>query len=263
VKLAPIRHLWGLEHVPLADLLPRLRAAGDAGLANLLEAHELRALPFVPTEGDDVDAHVTSFASQLARAEQLGATQVTAHSGRDHWSEDDAVRFFDAVTAIEANRAVIVAHETHRGRVLNTPWRTAAVLRRVEPLRLCCDFSHWVVVAERLLDPVLDELDLAAARCAHLHARVGYAQGPQVPDPRAPEYADEVVAHEAWWLAVWRAQRDRGLAESTVVCEYGPPRYLHTLPFSDVPVVDLEAVCEWQARRVRELFAEFESTVAA
>lgn len=31
-------------------------------------------------------------------------------------------------------------------------------------------------------------LKLVADRTFHIHARVGYAHGPQVPDPSAPEY---------------------------------------------------------------------------
>ena len=45
-----------------------------------------------------------------------------------------------------------MAHETHRGRILFNPWITCRLLDRFEHLKLCCDFSHWVCVSERLID---------------------------------------------------------------------------------------------------------------
>ena len=40
-----------------------------------------------------------------------------------------------------------------------------------------------------------------------IHARVGYEEGPQVPDPAAPEYAGEVKCHMGWWEAIMKVQR--------------------------------------------------------
>jgi hypothetical protein len=88
-----------------------------------------------------------------------------------------------------------------------------------------------------------------------VHARVGYEQGPQVPDPRAPEYQRHLEAHEAWWRLVWKAQERRGFRISTLTPEFGPPDYQHTLPFTRAPVSNLEEICDWQARRQMESFA--------
>lgn len=83
---------------------------------------------------------------------------------------------------------------------------------------------------------------------------MGYEEGPQVPDPRAPEYGTHLAAHEAWWDLIWASQARRGFEVSTLTPEFGPPRYLHTLPYSDCPVADLEAVCDWQALRQAKRF---------
>lgn len=147
-----------------------------------------------------------------------------------------------------------MAHETHRGRTFYNPWTTARVLEGVDGLQLCCDLSHWVCVCERLLD---DEgiLRLCAQRCLHIHARVGYEEGPQVPDPAAPEYRPHLEAHERWWDMMWDQQEKRGMAATTLTPEFGPPAYLHTLPHTNVPVADLWAVCNWQAARQKQRFA--------
>jgi hypothetical protein len=110
-------------------------------------------------------------------------------------------------------------------------------------------------VAERLLDDCGPIIELAASRCIHIHARVGYEEGPQVPDPSAPEYQRHVEAHERWWDLVWKSQQARGFAHSTLTPEFGPPGYLHTLPHTNVPVADLDRVCKYMADRLAARFA--------
>jgi hypothetical protein len=128
-------------------------------------------------------------------------------------------------------------------------------LEALPEVKLCADLSHWVCVCERLLQTEAEIVALAARHTHHIHARVGYEQGPQVPDPRAPEYADHLRAHEQWWDLIWQSQRERGLESSTLTPEFGPPAYLHTMPGTQRPVADLWEICEWQADRQRNRFA--------
>ena len=79
------------------------------------------------------------------------------------------------------------------------PWNTQRILRRFPSLKLTCDYSHWVCVAERLLPDCGEILQLSADHCWHLHARVGFEEGPQVPDPRAPE-----------WSIIWKFTSNGG-----------------------------------------------------
>ena len=80
-----------------------------------------------------------------------------------------------------------------------------------------------------------------------------------MPDPRAPEYARHVEAHERWWAQIWASQASRGFAATSLTPEYGPPLYLHTHPYSNTPVADLDAICRWQAERAAERFAAWSS----
>jgi hypothetical protein len=130
------------------------------------------------------------------------------------------------------------------------------LISRFDTLRLCADFSHWVCVGERLLEDQDDILQRCAQRTIHLHARVGYEEGPQVPDPRAPEYQRHCEAHERWWEWIWAAQAARGDTETTLTPEFGPPAYLQTLPYTNVPVANLWDICDWQAQRQAEKFAQ-------
>ena len=267
MKLLLIRHLWGVTG-NREELFPQFRALGFAGieaalpapkerrqLRRMLAQHQFDFIPQIFTAGAGVAAHLESFRRQVGEAAAMSPVFINAHSGLDAWSESDSSRFFEAALAVEQTEGLRIAHETHRGRILFNPWITSRLLERFENLKLCCDFSHWVCVGERLIDDQLDIIRQSAARCLHLHARVGYEQGPQVPDPRAPEYAAHLAAHERWWRLVWDAQKKRGDKTSTLTPEFGPPGYLHTLPFTNAPVSDLPAICHWQALRQKDNFA--------
>jgi sugar phosphate isomerase/epimerase len=263
MRLKLIRHLWGIDQ-PWEQCFPKIRAEGFTGIEtvlipqsdeerfrSLMKSHGFDYVAMAFTGGDDVAAHVRSFQQQLERAQALGARQLTVHGGSDAWSFEQAESFYREVVAIERTSRLPCAHETHRGRVFFNPWTTRRLLEKFETLKLCCDFSHWVCVAERTNWDDADGsiLRLCADRCIHLHARIGYAEGPQVPDPSAPEYESDLAAHEKWWDAIWSAQRSRGTAESTLTPEFGPPGYLHTLPHTNVPVADLWKICKWMADR--------------
>jgi sugar phosphate isomerase/epimerase len=261
MDLLLFRHLWGVTE-SWEDVFPRIKEEGFAGIETvlpeadrrdlfleLLDAHGFEYVAAILTAGATVEDHLASFREQMAAAAALKPRFVNCHSGRDSWTFDESARFYAEALAIEAQMGLPVAHETHRGRVFYNPWTTAALLRQFDTLKLCCDLSHWVCVCERLLDEATDDMGLYADRCLHIHARVGYEEGPQVPDPRAPEFKRHLESHEAWWTRIWQSQRARGMRSSTLTPEYGPPMYMHTLPYTSAPVADVWEICLWQAQR--------------
>ena len=267
MKLLLFRHLWGTSG-HWEDLFPKFRQAGYGGIEGpvpppaerkrfraLLRRHELEFIPQVFSRGQSVAEHLESLGEQVAAAKSLAPRFVNAHSGQDAFSEDESIRLFEGALRLEAKCGIAIAHETHRGRVLFHPWVTSRLLTRFPGLKLCCDFSHWVCVCERLIEDQIGIIRQCAGQCLHVHARVGYEEGPQVADPRAPEYRRHLEAHEAWWRLIWEAQARRGFRFSTLTPEFGPPDYQHTLPFTRVPVSNLEEICDWQARRQAESFA--------
>lgn len=129
------------------------------------------------------------------------------------------------------------------------------LLNEFSDLKITCDFSHWVCVAERLLPDCDAIIRLAARHCHHIHARVGFEEGPQVPDPRAPEYATHLAAHESWWDIIRETQSALGRAALTLAPEFGPPPYLHTQPYSQTPLADLTEICDWMALRQKSRFS--------
>ena len=272
MKLLLARHLWGLPG-KFADLFPGIKKQGyeaiEVGLSeivdqaeefcSLLDQYGFEYIPQIFTTGNNVEEHVQAFQRDVRRAKVFNPRFINCHAGRDTWTFEESVQFYERVLAIEEEEGVNVAHETHRGRVLFYPTVTRLLLERFPQLKLCLDVSHWVCVCERLLEDQAETLAQVAEHCLHIHARVGYEEGPQVPDPRAPEYLHHVEAHERWWRMVWDSQEKRGLAVSTLTPEFGPPPYLHALPYTQTPVANLEDICNWQAHRLAEQFARRQS----
>jgi hypothetical protein len=146
--------------------------------------------------------HIASFERQLDEAAAMKPMLVNAHSGMDSWNQATAQAFFTRAIELEASYpGLLICHETHRGRILYNPWATRDMCRAFPTLKLTADLSHFCVVAERVFapdDPDWAEVMVEITRATrHIHARVGYAEGPQVPDPRAPEYANALEQHEA------------------------------------------------------------------
>ena len=234
--------------------------ANEGRFLRLLRDSDLAYLPVVQLFEPTVDEQIASYERDLNRAAALGGVKVLVHGGRDAWPMGQAVNFFGRALDIQTKVGLPVAHETHRSRITFNPWATAEVLTAHPALTLCCDFSHYVCVCERLDWDAGDDgralLDLFASRCIHVHSRVGHEQGPQVPDPAAPEYAPHLAAHERWWDVIWDTQQRRGDAVTTLTPEFGPAGYMPTLAYTQAPVADLERVCEWMADRQKGRFAK-------
>jgi hypothetical protein len=173
------------------------------------------------------------------------------------------VEFLGKANAVARKLGILVSFETHRGRSLYNPWVTREILRQLPELRLTCDFSHWCCVCERLvLDEEPELLQECADRAQHIHARVGYEQGPQVPHPAAPEYLVALEAHERWWKVIWDTRQRLAHSSTTMTPEFGPDGYLHTIPFTGAPVADLAEVNHWMATRQREQFKRAQAMAA-
>jgi hypothetical protein len=272
MKLKLVRHLWGVDQERgLESFLPRWREVGYQALEvswryvadqpaflRFLRQNEFGWIPQIYTNnfapGGSVCRHLDSFKEQIEECLKHQPLFFNAHSGSDAWSLAEAEDFYGAAIEFERKTGVTIAHETHRQRYFGNPWMTRTILERFPELKLTCDFSHWVCVAERLLDDCGEIIQLAAERCQHLHARVGFEEGPQVSDPRAPEWARHLDAHESWWDLIWAAQVKRGIDTATLTPEFGPAPYLPLLPYTRMPVADLPDICDWMARRQKDRF---------
>jgi hypothetical protein len=212
---------------------------------------------YVPDRHASVEAHLESLRVQAEDAVECRPLFLTVIAGCDAWPLATSVEFFAAAMTIVERIGIAASFETHRSRSLFNPWITRDVLQALPAMRVTCDFSHWCCVCERLIDSELEIIDLCAEHAHHVHARVGYDQGPQVPHPEAPEFRAALEAHERWWRRIWQAQIQRGMTVTTMTPEFGPDGYLQCAPFTQVPVADLDEINAWMAGRERERFADF------
>jgi hypothetical protein len=212
---------------------------------------------YVPDRHATVSEHFDSLLRQAEAALQCQPLFLNIIAGCDAWSVEQSVDFFGQATDVTDDLGITASFETHRSRSFFNPWITRDILEQLPELKLTCDFSHWCVVCERLVDSESDVITLCAERAHHVHARVGYDQGAQVPHPAAPEYREALEAHERWWAQIWRNQLMRSFDVTTMTPEFGPDGYMHCLPFTGAPVADLAQVNVWMAERQRRRFAEW------
>lgn len=245
--LAKAAGFCGLEAPAMHEHSAHLQALGKALTEYDLEwVQEIcTAGSYVPRRHASVSEHLEDLEAQIVIGKRLGPKFVNVMGGCDAWPVSTSVDFFKAAMEIADKHGVLCSFETHRGRSFYCPWNTVAVLEQIPDIKITCDFSHWVVVCERLMDSEWDAIELAAQHAHHVHSRVGYDQGPQVPHPGAPEYAEALASHQRCWEAIWSAQMARGYRETTMTPEFGPDGYLHHLPFTNAPIADLWDINRW------------------
>ena len=236
--------------------------------AEFLDTLESRNLDFiaeisttgfaVPDPGSSVSDHLDAFERILVRSMEAKPIFYSSMAGSDLWEFRDSVDFFTRAWEIAQKYGVRVGFETHRSRSLFHPIISKNLLAETPPIELTIDFSHWCNVCERLvLDELPDILALCAKRVLHIQPRIGYDQGAQVPDPRAPMYQHFVEAHVRWWRALWKGQEKRGFQTVTMTPEFGPDGYQQVYPYTQKPVADLWELNVWTGHLMEREFANF------
>lgn len=162
---------------------------------------------------------------------------INCHSGRDYFSYEQNKTFIDHTIKLSKQTGVIICHETHRSRILFAAPVARHYLDTIPELRVTFDVSHWCNVSESLLEDQAETVNLTLQRVDHIHARIGHPEGPQVNDPRAPEWDAALKAHFAWWDKVVEEKKKAG-QRLTILTEFGPPDYMPTLPYTRSPLAD-------------------------
>lgn len=195
----------------------------------------------------------TAMATAAARNKVQRPLYINCHSGKDYFSYEQGKAFIDFTTNLSKETGIVICHETHRGRLLYSAPVTKEYIETLPDLRLTFDVSHWCNVHESLLADQQDTIDLVLPRVEHVHARIGHAEGPQVNDPRAPEWGDAVKAHFAWWDTIAGRKKQKGEA-MTILTEFGPPDYMPTLPYTRQPLADQWAINVHMMKVLRERY---------
>lgn len=202
-----------------------------AELLEVLNKHKLQVGFLVGSGEKDFQKHLDQFQQNLSAAAKAKPVYINCHSGKDFFSFEQNKQFMDYTEKINKETGVPIYHETHRGRILFAATIARQFIEKVPSLRLTLDISHWCNVHESYLSDQEETVSLALSRTDHIHARIGHPEGPQVSDPRAPEWSDAVKAHFSWWDKVVETKRKEG-KRMTFLTEFGPADYMPTLPYT-------------------------------
>lgn len=223
-------------------------------LFEALKSHQLKVGFLVGGWERDPDKHYKQFAEAVEPAAQAKPVYINCHSGRDHFSFEQNQKFIDLTTTLSRASGVPIYHETHRSRILYSAPVAKEFMTKLPGLRLTLDASHWCNVHESLMEDQSETMSLALERTDHIHARVGHSEGPQVNDPRAPEWKSAVDAHFAWWDKVVQRKKQEG-KQMTFLTEFGPVDYMPALPFTRQPVANQWEINEYMMQVLRKRYA--------
>lgn len=231
--------------------------SAQQSLFDALKKYQLQIGFLAGGSDKDPQKHFDQFRQMVdgaANQQQQRPLYINCHSGRDFFSMEDNAMFINYTEKVAASTGITICHESHRSRILFAAHVAAAYIKKYPSLRLTLDISHWCNVHESLLHDQEETVALALTRVDHVHARIGHPEGPQVNDPRAPEWEATVKRHLEWWDAVVQHKINNGSNRLTILTEFGPPDYMPTLPYTRQPVADQWAINAYMMQLLRKRY---------
>jgi len=219
-----------------------------------LDKHKLK-IGFLVGGGDkDFQKHLAQFQQGLSAAAMAKPVYINCHSGNDFFSLDQSKQFMDFTEKVNKETGVPIYHPSHRGRILFAANITRQFIEKVSGLRLTLDISHWCNVHESYLGDQEETIAMALNRTDHIHARIGHPEGPQVSDPRAPEWKQAAETHFGWWDKIVERKKKEGKL-MTFLTEFGPPDYMPTLPYTRQAVANQWDINVYMMEVLRKRYA--------
>jgi sugar phosphate isomerase/epimerase len=160
---------------------------------------------------------------------------INTQTGKDYFSFEQNMQLVKAAKTIAAETGIEIVHETHRGKFLYNLQVFEAAAKVTPDLGIALDISHWCTVHESLLQDQQEAVNLALHHTRHIHARIGFEEGPQVNDPRASEWKPLLKQYFKWWDVVV-ARHKKMKRNLTVTTEFGPAPYMPLKPYSMKPI---------------------------
>ncbi|MEO8720605.1 MAG: sugar phosphate isomerase/epimerase [Ginsengibacter sp.] len=245
---------WGSEALNWETFCQNVKNAGyngfEVGIAqtttdaelqeiwNTAEKHNLRIIvQHYDTYEANYTRHYELYCGWLEKVKALPCVKINSQTGKDFFSIEQNSSLIDAASQVSQQKGIQILHETHRNKFSFAAHITKQYLEKIPDLKLTLDISHWVCVNESFLEDQQQTVQLALDRTEHLHARVGYPCGPQVPDPRVAEWQDALNTHLNWWdKIVERKKLDECVM--TITPEFGPYPYMVHLPATSKPIAN-------------------------
>ena len=262
---------WGSEELSWDNFCQKISRAGydgfEYGIArttsneeldtawNTAEKYKLKIIAqHYDTYEADFSKHYDLYCAWLERIKSWPCVKINSQTGKDYFNIQQNTALIQAAFGVSAQTGIQVVHETHRNKFSFAAHITKEYLEKIQGLKITLDASHWVCVAESFLEDQYGAMQLAVERAEHLHARVGYPCGPQVPDPREPEWQHALNMHLNWWdKIVARKKEEQSIL--TITPEFGPYPYMVHLPFSQTPITDQWEVNVYMMNLLRKRYS--------
>lgn len=248
---------WGSEHLTVAGFIKLITDHGFQGIEMNLpndnvfeielwdELQNVRNLypnfivvlqQVLPVEAETVDEYISNVLKQLKRTLPYQPDLINSHTGKDHYSFDENCKIIEAVESFSDINNIPIYHEIHRGRFTFHSTTTLAYLEKYPDLKLVGDLSHWCVTSESMLQDQEHILQKIFPRIKHIHARIGFEQSPQVNNPFAPEWEDNLNQFTVWWQQI--INEHQNMEEFTITPEFVPYPYMPQTPFNQMPLAN-------------------------
>jgi hypothetical protein len=220
----------------LSDALTKLYLKLIAEAFNTNPDFTFIAQHILPVQNISVDAYILNVKNNLLELSTLQPSFINAHTGSDYFSFDDNCRVIEAALTISQQTGIPIFHETHRGRFSFHAASLLPYLKKFPEIELVGDFSHFCTVSESMLEGQEEILAQIIPHVAHIHARIGHEQGPQVNDPFAPEWEHHFSLYEKWWQSIIDFKKQKKAKSITITPEFGPAPYMPSMPFTKEPL---------------------------
>ncbi len=191
-----------------------------------------------PEDGESIDDFIAKMKANLERLAAFQPTFINSHTGKDYFTFEENCRVIEATMELAEKTGIRILHETHRGRFSFHAASLLPYLERFPTMELVGDFSHFCVVSESLLENQTEILNKIIPHVSHIHARVGSAQMPQIPEPFAPEWSANLDIYTDFWRKIIIQRETKGWKIMTITPEAGPEPYMPVLPLTLQPIAN-------------------------
>jgi sugar phosphate isomerase/epimerase len=248
---------WGNDHFTPNEFIENVHQSGYDGVELFLQPPDkltndfidaiatlrsknpdfyLIAMQLSVPVSEPVDSYILKMEKTLASLAELNPFFINSHTGKDFYSFDDNCRVIEASLNFGEKRGIRILHETHRGRFAFHASSLLPYLEKFPELELVADFSHFCTVSESMLEDQEEIISKIIPHVGHIHARIGFEQGPQVNHPAAPEWQPHLHRFMEWWQQIVEYHQTKGTNLLTFTPEFGPVPYMPLEPFTQKPL---------------------------
>ena len=265
---------WGQEHLDIEAFFIKVKQAGYDGVDTWIPENKNERQRFIrllseydldmvshqhQANGNTINEFCKSFEYYLNLSMETNPILINSHSGRDYFTLKEQLQVIDTAENFALKNNIRIAHETHRGRIGFGPVNSRELFSLRPNMKITADISHWVCVTESYLESFEKEVDEAVKRTEHIHARVGFTEGPQIPDPRNLYWKNEVNFFVNLWKRIIKYQQSIGSDTFTLTTEFGPTPYMWISLKDNLPVADQWDINVFMKDLLREEFSHFDN----